>query len=272
MCPNSRSTTFRHIPVPTMKRVSFTTDTRFDVGRSFKEYHRSRVSRHYNPGTFSGLGSHGLHDTSFLVNPFFDCLQLKVFTGSQDEVDDLLDTFEAPTRNECIVAHHQYREAILKLLEDVYGDDEEALLLDLRGTDWVLLSSEGGSLVDVALHETWDMEDMEWLDGESLGTPDQAAVQDTQGLVVNSAQSIVLYPPDQHRGTPSLQAYLQTQGSKSSLQDQTKDGSVAAPQSDMSVLKSCLKKRSAEDDITPSAPKRTRFDQLARAEDTAERL
>ncbi|OAK97951.1 hypothetical protein IQ06DRAFT_350670 [Phaeosphaeriaceae sp. SRC1lsM3a] len=253
-----------------MKHVSFTPDTKFDVGRLSKEYLRSRGNNHYHPGAHSASNVQRLCDTSFVGESDFNCLQLKVFVGSQDEVDGLLDTFEAPPRNEGIVAEHRYCDAILQLLEGRYDNDDNGFLRDLKGADWVLLTSEGGVLLEVVLHETWELEDMEWLEegsGSSVSS-DRAAAPETERLSVGSGQLTSKAPPVEYKATssskdeeqqPQPQARLQAQGVDWPAQTSAENGSAAIQQLIMPALKSCLKKRPAQEVVLPSAPKRARL-------------
>lgn len=260
--PPKASPTFLLITDPDstliMKRVSFAPDTKFGASRPNRQYSRSNTN--YRAGTFSGFTSEDFDNTSFFRDTFFNCSQLKVFTGSPDEVDALLETFEQPTRNEGIVEHHRYRTELLQHLEHFYTQDKVKFKEALKGVDWVLLSMQDGHPVDFALHDTWNVENDPHVDS------DTASAIPTSEHSVSSADSCAVVTSGEHdvrTGSPDglqppSQLFVQVHDLGVVAQNHAGDGSVATEQSSKPALKSCLKKRRAEEDSIPSAPRRKR--------------
>jgi hypothetical protein len=134
------------------KRVSFATDTKTeDNGRNLRAYYRSKHNQAYKPGKFAASNNHLLQDTSFMRDPYFDCTQLKVFTGTPDEFEALLQSHQVPHRCDGITTSHPRRDEIITMLYDLYEHDEETFLDHLRGADWILLSIEHDKLLEVCL-------------------------------------------------------------------------------------------------------------------------
>ncbi|KAF1921279.1 hypothetical protein BDU57DRAFT_534981 [Ampelomyces quisqualis] len=148
-------------PERKFRRVSFAADTNFDASRDSHAYLRSMRNPNYEPGLFSTSTPGGPWDTSFFADAFFNCNQLKVFSGTPEEFEDLLGTYEPPPRNEGITEKHTRRCEILSCLEELYKDDEDRLARDLKGADWLLVSIQDGEILEVMLHDTWEVEDLD---------------------------------------------------------------------------------------------------------------
>lgn len=143
------------------RRVSFAADTKFDASRDSHAYLRSPHNPEYKPGTFASSTNRLPQDTSFVSDPHFNCKQLKIFSGTSEEVDELLGTFEDPPRNEGILEKHRYRHEILMCLKALYKNDGERFARDLKGADWILVCLQDEQIYDVILHNTWDVEDLD---------------------------------------------------------------------------------------------------------------
>jgi hypothetical protein len=142
------------------KRVTFAADTNFEAGgRAYKAYFRSKSNPHYKPGLHSALKRQHFHDTSFMKDPYFSCNQLKVFIGTQEEVNALYATYQAPTRDEGILVMHPLRKAITKLLDSFYENDAKRFAKDIKGSDWLLVTVEADELLEARMYQTSDVEE-----------------------------------------------------------------------------------------------------------------
>jgi hypothetical protein len=73
------------------KRVSFAPDPRFTLGRMSLEYQRSSEF-FYNPGDHAAPSGEEWDNTSYQNEQHINCMQLKVFSGTSEEVYGLLNT------------------------------------------------------------------------------------------------------------------------------------------------------------------------------------
>lgn len=148
------------------KRVSFALDTRFTLGRMSLEYQRSSEF-FYSPGDHAAPSGEEWDNKSFQNEQHANYMQLKVFSGTSEEVYDLLNTYKAPPRNEGILDLHPRFTEACALLGKPYGDgsgddsSEDSFGEDLDKADWILLAidPQSNELLDAVLHQTWDVED-----------------------------------------------------------------------------------------------------------------
>lgn len=156
-------------PIQRAKRVSFAPNTKFDRGRSSIKYYRGSEA-YYDPGEHAAPRNGEWLNTSFLNEDYYNCCQLKVFSGNLDEVWDVMYSGKAPPRNEGIAEHHPRFNTICALIGKGYDGDEgmDTFAEDLKRADWILLSinESDGELLDVVLHETWDVEDPRYMEEE----------------------------------------------------------------------------------------------------------
>jgi hypothetical protein len=207
-----------------VKRVSFTQDTNSGLGRAYMEYYRSDTNKKYKPGLHAASEDRVFSDTSFFQDVYFNCTQLKVFTGTQKEVDILVDSYDIPPRNEGIAEHHPRREELIEMLEDEYEGDDEELERDLEKADWILLAVEDSMLFEVILHETWDVEDFD--NDPELSVPSdegKEAVTDEKNQDLESpaqADKIVKHPAGEDQVVDTSKRVRHCGGSEDASSDE----------------------------------------------------
>jgi hypothetical protein len=94
-------------------------------------------------------------------------------------VDVLVDSYEVPGRNEGIAEQHPRKDELIQRLEDMYQDDDEALKENLKTADRLLLAFEDDELLEIVMHGTWDVEDLDDnSQSSSFSDEEQVAVND----------------------------------------------------------------------------------------------
>jgi hypothetical protein len=102
-----------------------------------------------------------------------------------------LDTYEVPPRSEGITENHPHCNEIVVCIDELYEDDDGGLARDLKVADWWILASvDDGEVVEVMLHDTWEVEDLDSLNDaiEDGGTP-RGERRDVMPLMDRSATS-----------------------------------------------------------------------------------
>jgi hypothetical protein len=54
---------------------------------------------------------------------------------------------------------HPLREKISAELDELYENDEDRLIEDLEGSDWLLVAVEAGEILEAMVYQTWDVEE-----------------------------------------------------------------------------------------------------------------